>query len=98
MKLSKSDITLNEQDTLQDLLDGEKQLMSLYTTALFEGSTKSVRKKFIDHLAAVANDQYCLFLELSDRGYYQVKPALKTAIDEANDKFKKQKSALKADN
>jgi spore coat protein CotF len=97
MKLSKSDITLNEQDSLQDMLNGEKQLLGLYATALFEGSTKSIRKKFADHLAAVATDQYTLYLQLTERGYYTVKPALKVAIDEANDKFKKQKSALKAD-
>ena len=33
MKLGKSDVTLNEQDTLQDMLEGEKQLMNIYTTA-----------------------------------------------------------------
>ena len=37
MKLTKSDCTLNEKDTLQDMLECEKQLMELYTTALFEG-------------------------------------------------------------
>ena len=46
MKLTKSDVTLNERDSLQDILESEKQLMSLYTTALFEGSTKSLRKIF----------------------------------------------------
>ena len=44
MKLTKSDVTLNERDSLQDILESEKQLMGLYATALFEGSTKAVRK------------------------------------------------------
>ena len=30
MKLTKMDCTLNEQDTLQDMLESEKQLMELY--------------------------------------------------------------------
>ena len=46
MKLTKMDCTLNEKDTLQDMLEAEKQLMQLYTVALFEGSTKAVRKNF----------------------------------------------------
>ena len=37
------DCTLNEQDTLQDMLESEKQLMELYTVALFEGSSIIVR-------------------------------------------------------
>ena len=40
MKITKMDCTLNEKDTLQDMLESEKQLMELYTVALFEGSTK----------------------------------------------------------
>jgi spore coat protein CotF len=97
MKLQKSDITLNERDSLQDMLDAEKQLMTLYTTALFEGSTKSMRKHFSDHLLAVANDQYSLYSQMQQLGYYEPKPAQKTMIDEANDKFKKQKKDLKAE-
>jgi spore coat protein CotF len=97
MKLSKSDITLNERDTLQDMLDGEKQLMSIYTTALYEGSTKSMRKRFSDHLVAVANSQFSLFSQMQELGYYEPKTAQKTMIDEANDKFKKQQKDLKSE-
>ena len=38
MKLTKSDCTLNERDALQDMLESEKQLMAIYTTALYERS------------------------------------------------------------
>ncbi len=96
MKLTKSDITLNERDALQDMLESEKQLMTIYTTALFEGSTKSIRKSFSTNLLGVADDQYCLFTQMSSRGYYQPAPANKNMIDTANQNYKKQKSALKA--
>ncbi len=96
MKLTKSDVTLNEKDSLQDMLESEKQLMTLYATALFEGSTKSVRKSFSTNLLAVAEDQYCLFTQMNTRGYYEPKPATKTLIDEANATYKKQKKTLKA--
>ena len=96
MKLTKSDITLNERDALQDMLESEKQLMTIYTTALFEGSTKSIRKSFSTNLLGVADDQYCLFTQMSSRGYYQPALANKNMIDTANQNYKKQKSALKA--
>lgn len=96
MKLTKSDCTLNEKDALQDLLESEKQLMTIYTTALFEGSTKSMRKNFSSNLLGVAENQYCLFNQMQTRGYYEPQPANKTMIDEANATYKKQKNSLKA--
>ena len=96
MKLTKSDYTLNERDALQDMLDSEKQLMEIYTTALFEGSTKSIRRNFSTNLLGVADNQYSLFAQMNTRGYYEPKPANKNLIDEANATFKKQKNSLKS--
>lgn len=96
MKLTKSDVMLNEKDSLQDMLESEKQLMTIYTTALFEGSTKAMRKNFSANLLGVAENQYLIFTQMSTRGYYEPKPANKNMIDEANSTFKKQKNALKA--
>ena len=96
MKLTKMDVTLNEKDTLQDMLEGEKQLMELYTTALFEGSTKNVRKSFSTNLLAVAENQFCIFTQMQSRGYYEPQPAKKAILDETNSTFKKQKNQLKA--
>lgn len=96
MKITKSDVTLNEKDALQDMLESEKQLMTIYTTALFEGSTKSMRKNFSTNLMGVADNQYTLFTQMSTRGYYQPQPANKNLIDTANETYKKQKSQLKA--
>lgn len=98
MKLTKSDCTLNEKDALQDMLESEKQLMTIYTTALFEGSTKAMRKNFSANLLGVAENQYCIFTQMSSRGYYEPKPANKTLIDEATETYKKQKKSLKAAN
>ena len=90
------DCTLNEKDTLQDLLESEKQLMDIYTTALYEGSNKSVRKSFSTNLLGVAESQYCIFTQMQSRGYYEPKPAVKAMLDEANETYKKQKKQLKA--
>ena len=96
MRLTKSDITLNERDSLQDMLESEKQLMTIYTTALFEGSTKNLRKHFSTNLLGVAENQFCLFSQMSSRGYYTPQPANKMMIDTANQNYKKQKAQLKA--
>lgn len=96
MKLTKSDVTLNEKDALQDMLESEKQLMTIYTTAIFEGSTKAMRKNFSTNLLGVAENQYSLFMQMSTRGYYQPMPANKNLIDTANQNYKKQKTQLKA--
>ena len=96
MKITKIDCTLNEKDTLQDMLESEKQLMELYTVALFEGSTKTVRKNFSTNLLGVAENQFGLFTQMQSRGYYEPQPAKKAMIDQANCTYKKQKSQLKA--
>lgn len=90
------DCTLNEKDTLQDLLESEKQLMTLYTTALYEGSSKTVRKSFSENLLGVAENQFNIFTQMQSRGYYEPAPAKKDMIDEATKTFKKQKKELKA--
>ncbi len=94
MKMSKSDTQLNEKDALLDMIESEKQLMSFYTTALFEGSSKSIRKDFTSHLGSVAENQYCLFNQMTTRGYYKPTPAQKQMIDQTTDTFKKQKKQL----
>ena len=96
MKITKMDCTLNEKDTLQDMLESEKQLMELYTVALFEGSTKTVRKNVSTNLLGVAENQFGLFTQMQSRGYYEPQPAKKAMIDQANCTYKKQKSQLKA--
>lgn len=96
MKTSKSETQLNEKDALQDMISAEKQLMSLYATALFEGSSKTVRKEFSANLNSVANAQYDLFTQMGARGYYVPAPATKQLIDQTNDKFKKEKKSLQA--
>ncbi len=96
MKLTKSDTQLNEKDAIQDMLESEKQLISFYATALFEGSSKNVRKEFSTNLMSVADNQYCLFNQMSTRGYYQPAPATKQLIDQANETYKKQAKQLKA--
>ena len=96
MKMTKSNTQLNEKDAILDMLESEKQLMSFYTTALFEGGSKSIRKGFSAHLNSVAENQYSLFNQMSTRGYYTPQPAPKQLIDQMCDTFKKEKKTLQS--
>ena len=90
----KSDFMLNEKDSLQDLLNDEKQMVALYGTALIEAEAKNVRTLFKTNLNETAEDQYLIFSTMQKKDYYQTKPANKTVIDEQAEKFKSVKSQL----
>ncbi len=89
MKQSKKDITLCEKDALQDMLDVEKQLLTFYTTALTEGSSKSFRKEILKNYSMCAENQFTVFEQMLSRGYYEVAPADKMLVDQKTDIFSK---------
>ncbi len=86
---SKRDITLNEQDSLQDLLDCEKQLMGFYATAVKECGIKTLRKEIMRNYMECADNQFTVFQEMLSRGYYQVQPVQKGQLDAKIDAFQK---------
>ncbi|MGN0823072.1 MAG: spore coat protein [Candidatus Gallimonas sp.] len=94
MKQSKQEITLNEKDALQDMLDAEKQLLAYYTAALTEGSSKSFRKEILKRYAESAEDQFLVFEQMLSRGYYETQPAQKPMIDEKAETFSKVRKQL----
>lgn len=89
MKQKKQDVTLNEQDALQDMLDAEKQLLTRYALALTEGSCKSFRKEILKQYASEAETQFSVFEQMLARGYYEVQPAEKLELDKQTDMFAK---------
>lgn len=89
MKQSRQDVTLSEKDALQDMLDAEKQLMSLYAIALTEGSAKAFRKEITGLYTACAEDQFRIFEQMLARGYYRTQPAEEKAIAEKKESFGK---------
>ena len=89
MKLSKKETTLNEKDALQDMLEAEKLLMSYYSAAILEGSSKPFRKEILKNYTSSADTQFSVFEQMLARGYYDVKPAQKPMIDEKTQIFSK---------
>ena len=83
----KADITLNEKDSLQDMLNVEKNLVKVYSTAMTEGCSKGFRNLVKEHWGECAEDQMNVFLQMTEHGYYQVESAPEQALTEQKQKF-----------
>ena len=90
----KADITLNEKDSLQDMLNIEKSLVKIYSTAMTEGVSKGFRTLIRDHWNQATDDQIKVFFEMTEHGYYQVESAPEQVLQEQKTKFSKVKSQL----
>jgi spore coat protein CotF len=90
----KADITLNEKDSLQDVLNMEKNLVKLYSTAITEGTSNGFRSVIKEHWGDVVNDQLDVFLQMTEHGYYRVESAPEESLSTQREKFSNVKSQL----
>lgn len=90
----KADMTLNEKDSLQDMLNIEKSLVKIYSTAMTEGCSKGFRTLIKNHWSQATDDQAKVFFEMTDHGYYEVESAPETVLSENKNKFMKVKNQL----
>ncbi len=90
----KADITLNEKDSLQDMLIIEKSLVKIYSTAMTEGVSNGFRTLIRDHWNQATDDQIKVFFEMTEHGYYQVESAPEQVLQENKTKFSKVKTQL----
>ena len=90
----KADTTLNEKDILQDLLNVEKSLVKIYSTAITEGCSDGFRTLIKEHWEDSVSDQMDVFLQMTELGYYKVESAPEQAKQEQREKFLKVKNQL----
>jgi spore coat protein CotF len=90
----KADTTLNEKDSLQDVLNAEKTLVKLYSTAMTEGCSKGFRTLIREHWGQTVDDQMKVFCQMTEHGYYKVESAPQTATNKQKTKFTKVKKEL----
>lgn len=62
--------TLNEKDSLTDILIYEKLLMDEYAKAAAESDKKGVRRQLAKHFAAAEETQFAVYTLMNERGYY----------------------------
>lgn len=83
----KNEVTLNEKDSLQDMLNAEKALTKIYATAITEGVSKGFRRVVIDHLNQAVEDQFKAFSFMTEQGYYTVESATNDSLKTIKEKF-----------
>ena len=90
----KAEVTLNEKDTLTDLLTIEKSMVKLYAFSVTEGCSQGFRNLVKNHLLETIVDQMEVFLLLCELGYYRVESAPDTDTAKLKDKFSPIKKEL----
>lgn len=90
----KENCTLNERDSLIDLLNLEKQMIKIYATAMTEGASKGFRQTVKNLLSENIDLQFSVFSLLTRKDYLRVQSAMKEDVLEEKNKFKPIKSQL----
>jgi spore coat protein CotF len=90
----KCNCALDEKDSLQDLLNVEKTVVKMYTTAMTEGVSKGFRQTVKKNLNKSAEDQIDVFFMMSELGYAEVKSAPEQVTQELKQKFSKVQTQL----
>jgi spore coat protein CotF len=90
----KAQTTLNEKDSLQDMLTLEKSLVKMYSTAITEGVSNGFRTLIKENWNGAVSDQIEVFFQMTDHGYYKVESAPEESLEEQREKFCEIKNQL----
>lgn len=85
---------LSDQERALDLLCHEKATLSTLTTMVAEAANPALRRVLNDAYLQVGQDQYALFQQMQQKGWYEVKPAQDQDIQAACQKFQQMKCQL----
>ena len=85
---------LSDQEMALDLLCHEKACLSTLTTMVAEAANPALRRVLSDLYLQVSQDQYALFQQMQQNGWYEVKPAQAADIQAACQKFDQMKCQL----
>lgn len=85
---------MSEQDLLNDLLNQEKQLMSNYSTFISEASCENLRKVLTNQFNQTCQDQYQVFDQMRQKGYYQTKDAQAQEVQQVKDTYTNMQSEI----
>ncbi len=87
MENYKSKITLNEKDSLTDILMAEKELVKMYAQAMTEGAGKPFRSAVKSNMDGAIGDQFAVFTAMNKNGLYETTPADKAEIDKSKETY-----------
>ena len=74
---------LTERELLTDLLHTEKDMAKTYAGSVTESASPQLRKLLIRNMTECAEDQLCVFEEMSKRNMYPTKQARQQEVQTA---------------
>ena len=78
---------LTDQDKIEDLLSEEKYLISGYGTFIPEASCPQLRQVLTQNLTECVQNQYTIFDQMNQLGWYPTKAAPVADVNAAREKF-----------
>lgn len=83
----KAETTLNERDSLQDMLNLEKEMVKMYSTALTEGVSKGFREQVSTFFDEQAKSQFDVYMLMTELDYASVESAPEDIKAQQKQKF-----------
>ena len=90
-----NNLTLSEQDLMNDLLATEKQVISAYSVGITESSCPNLRNTLINNFKNAQDIQYKVFDAMRQKGWYTTKDAPDAEVQELKNKSNQMISELK---
>ena len=90
----KEEVTLNERDSLQDMLNFEKELMNAYSVCMAEGVSKGYRNLLKENWEEAAEDRLKVYLMMTEKDYARVNSAPEEMLKERKRNYEKIKREL----
>ena len=85
---------MGEKEILNDLLNQEKQIIGVYSTAVTESSCPNMRQVLLRNITQSSEDQLSVFQAMVTKGYYQTKDAQDQEVQQAKQKFQQMQGQL----
>lgn len=85
---------LSEKDLLNDLLDQEKTMVKNYASFITEVSCPNLRQVLTTQMNETATQQYQIFDQMRQRGYYKTKDAPTAEVNAAKQTMSQMKNNL----
>lgn len=85
---------MGEKEILNDMLNTEKEIVKLYSSAVTESSCANMRQVLMRNITQTADDQFNIFNVMINKGYYQKKDAKEQDVQQAKQRFQQLQSQL----
>lgn len=85
---------MSDQDRLEDLLTEEKYLISAYSTFIPEATCPQLRQVLTANFNDCCQNQYTVFDQMNQMGWYTTKAAPMPEIEQARQKFARLKQQM----